>query len=269
MLLHRIHSYAMRLLYLVLTPRHPRAWIDMHAVFEDDGSRLWIHSHGMNRWGLRDVEFVGVPCEFRGYAHGLLFELTGYMKLAKPIKADEHIGGLLVHDHQKVPHFTTSRLVNRPEDPAHSGFLRFVDYKQPLESGFPRRLFAVHVGSLAEKTRSPARREILFRESLRIDCGDNSLQEPNPETNPGNWLAWNGLGNALCDLGRVDEGLQCLGEVVNRCPAVAAHMHESVVKGIAAGRVPPPTVDPRSRFWSGLDAEQLRARVAALQDSTD
>lgn len=261
LLLNRLHSLAVRLVYLVLAPRHPRWRTDVHAVLEDDSSQtLWVHTHGLERWHLPNIEFVGVPDALAGYAHGILLDLMGYMKFEKAIGPNEHFGGLLVARDQRVVHYATARLVQRPTDPPHDGFLRFVDHGEPADSGFPRRLFATHIGALGETHRSTAAREKLFRQALAVYPGTDTEWATSSDfgTNPGNWLAFDGLGNALCDRGATEEGINYLREAVKRCPAAALRTREIVEEGVRTGHLPPPEIDPRCAFWLALDPERLR-----------
>jgi hypothetical protein len=257
----RIHGTLVRTMYRILAPGHPRGRTDMHAVFETDrGDTLWIHTHGLEKLGFRELEFVGVPNALRGYAHGMLFDIMGYMKEVKPIEADEHFGGLLAHPEQRVVHYATTRGIDRPDEPEHDGFLRLVDRDRPADSGFPRRLFAAHIASLAERERSPEARERISR--LALDAYKGSPEEwraeGEVEVNPGNWLAWEVLGHALYDQRNGREGERCFQEVVERCPAAALRLSEIYREGIAAGALPPAEVDPRSRFWLSLEAGKLR-----------
>lgn len=233
----------------------------MHAVVEtEQGDTLWTHTHGLEKLGLHEVEFVGVPTALRGYAHGMLFDIMGYMKAQKPIAADEHFGGNLAHPEQRVVHYATARRIQRPDDPEHDGFLRFVDYECSAESRFPSRLFAAHIASFADRERSPATRERLARLALQTYGGSREEwhAEADVDRNPGNWLAWDVLGHALYDQGNEQEGERCFKEVVERCPAAALRLAEIYSEAIAAGDLPPPEHDRRSRFWSSVDSRRLR-----------
>lgn len=260
------------MMYLLLAPGHPRGRTDMHAVFEADGSdKLWVHTHGLDKLGLNEVEFVGVPVPLRGYAHGLLFEIMGYTKFEKPIQPNEHFGGHLAHPDQRVSHYATVRRIDRPDDPDHDGFLRLVDYGCSEESGFPRRLFAAHIGSLAERRRSAVTRERLARLALQTyeATPEEWRNEADVDRNPGNWLAWETLGHALYDQGRELEGERCFKEVVERCPAAAARIYEIYAKGVSSGHLPPPEADSRSRFWLSLDPETLRKAATSRGSAAD
>jgi tetratricopeptide (TPR) repeat protein len=206
----------------------------------------------MSRWDLHDVEFVGVPYPLRGYAHGLLFDLIGYMRASRPILPDEHVGGLLVSEEQPAYHLATARLVNRPNDPEHPSMLRFVDHKATPESGFPARLFAAHVMALASRARTPARRAAMFRTALALVPPSDEPETEDPRGNANNWSALFGLGNALLDLGRVDEGLDTLSRAAQASPRAMRSLAEYYREAIGRGEFPPPEKDPRSRFWSTL-----------------
>jgi hypothetical protein len=214
----------------------------------------------MNRWDLREIELVGVPDDLRGYAHGILFDVMGYMKLEKPIVSGEHFSGLLVSQQQRVHHAATIHEIPRPEDPSHSGFLRLVDYDQSADAGFPNQLFATHIAALADERRSAAEREEMFRRALDLFPGDlkQAHLEPSPNANPGNWLSWDGLGNALCDQGKTEEGMECLRRMIEMCPAAALLTRDIVEEGVETGALPPPDLDERTRFWIDLDPEKLK-----------
>lgn len=264
MLIETLHGLATRLLYLVLAPRHPRGRTAMHAVEEDDnGATLWVHTHGLAKLGLPEIEFVGVPHELRGYAHGMLFDIMGYMKFERPIRPDENFGGMLVHNNQKAAHYATARQIVREGDPAHSGTLRFVNYNQAAESGFPYRLFAVHINCLAEESRSASERERLAKLSLSTHPGspEEWRSQADPDQNPGNWVAYHVLGHALCDQGKIREGLDALRQVLERCPSAAIQFHSIYTEAISEGDLPPADLDPRSRFWTEVNVEALQAEV--------
>ncbi|MRR11954.1 hypothetical protein EG835_05675 [bacterium] len=249
-----MYDALIRLLYRVIAPDHPRRHVKFHAVFEEPGGTLWVHTHGMSRWGLDEVEFVGVPYELRGYAHGLLFDLIGYMRTQKPILPDEHVGGLFVSEDQPVYHLTTSRLISRPHDTQHTSVLRFVDHRASAESGFPTRLFAAHICAMASSERSPSKREGMFRTALALFPPADEPEGDDPRENANNWVALEGLGEALCDLGRTEEGLASLSRAVQVSPRASRALGEHYRAAIARGELPPPEADPRSRFWSNVGA---------------
>lgn len=253
-------------MYRLLAPRHPRGWLDIHALYDENESprRLWIHCHGMTRWGLSNIEFVDVPYDLGGYAHGILFDVVGYMKAVKPVKADEDLGGCFVSGQQIVAHRCSFRSVRRDDEPVDKDFLRVVDIGQPVDSGFPRKLFAAHLLALAGTCRNPARAVPLLKRSVEIFPGD---YEQNPQTenaaveNPNNFFSWESLGSALYSIGERDEGLRCLREAAARWPFGAEKSRQAIVEGIRTGRLPPPDRDDLSKFWMELEPLKVRQQL--------
>ncbi len=249
-----MYDALIRLLYRVIAPGHPRGRVRFDAVYEEPAGTLWVHTHGMSRWGLHEIEFVGIPYALRGYAHGLLFDIIGYMRTQKPILPDEDLGGLFVSQDQPAYHLSTARLVSRPSDSSHSSALRFVDFKATVETGFPRRLFASHIAALASTERSAVKRESMFRTALELFPPAAEQEGEDPRENANNWAALEGLGNALCDLGRAEEGLQCLSRAAAASPRAMRSLAEHFRSAIGRGEFPSPDSDPRSRFWNDLGA---------------
>lgn len=263
-LLFLIHGTILRLFWRLIAPRHPRGWLDIHAVYEDEENptTLWIHCHGMERWQLPNIEFVGVPAELRGYAHGIMMDLVGYMKNIKPMKADENFGGMFVDENQPAWHVGTMRTAPARED--SNTELRVVDYGEPADAGFPVQLFVAHLCALASVNRNPVKQEELARKATELFPGDPRVVpecEFEQGVNPSNFIAWEVLGNALCDQGRDDEGIACLEESVARWTVAAESMAEFIREEIAEGKLPSPEKDPRAIFWQALDVEAVRQKV--------
>ena len=251
-------------MYRILAPGHPRGWLDVATVCQDAAGRtLWIHSHGMERWKLPNLEIVGVPGDLGDYARGILFHVAGYMRSVRTIRPGESFGGRLVGPQQRARHQATLRPIDRPDDPAHSGFLRIVDFGEPATSGFPRRLFAVHLCALAEQAEDAPQRQPMYRQAISLWHGNPAAAVTEgafePGTNENNFLAWEGLGDALCDRGRFDQGILYLEEAVARCPrwARAFSQHVRTEYGPAQSEAS----DPRFTFWSQLDVAEVRQRV--------
>ena len=261
----RIHATAIRWLYRIIAPGHPRGWIEMHAVHEAGRTGLWVHTHGMDRWGLTDLEIVEVPEDLKGYSHGLLFDILGYMKNVKPIQADETFGGMMVSPDQVVVEHCQFRAAPERKDHERSGpCLRIVDIDEPLESGFPKRLFATRLCAYGRTSNNQEKAIGLLRRSIDLLPGDYSqdpqdLQESGD--NPGNYFAWEGLGCLLCETGQEAEGLQCLREAAARWPFAAADYANYVRDCVKEGKLPPPRKSAQSKFWCELDAAENRNRL--------
>ncbi len=243
--------------YRIVAPGHPRGWLTFHAVGEEgEPPRCWVHCHGMERWDLPNLEMVEVPDDLIGYAHGIIFELVGYMKAEKPIRADENFGGAWIGG-EAQPVYHSGTLRRAPARDGHDGLLRVVDAGEPLESGFPRRLFAAHMSALAFDMRDPRRQEEVFRRIIAFWPGQPAAPgdlDFEFGRNPNNYVAWLGLGEALCDQGRFDEGLAALQEAVARCPGWAADFAEHVRETTPPDAADDPAGDPRFRFWREVGA---------------
>lgn len=267
-----MRATVLRWLYRIVAPRHPRGWLDVQAVYKQDAepTTMWVHCHGMERWNLPNVEFVGVPLDLGGYAHGLMFEIVGYMKNEKPIGPDENLGGLLVSEDQPAIHYATARHVSRLDDPAHDGFLRFVDFEQPLEAGFPFRLFAAHLCALGMAAGSPEKAESMLQRAIEIFPHGPTAEMP-PEqyeegSNPNNWAVWLSLGLSLCSQERLEEGIECFKEAVARYPAGARAKAKQIRADVAEGTFIWPADAPEARFWTELDVDAVRREVLTKYD---
>ena len=258
---HQVHGTLLRWLYRILAPRHPRGWLDFHALTDETNPQVLcsVHCHGMARWKLPNIEIVNVPHDLGGYAHGIMFDMVGYMKNQREIKPDETLGGMFVSNQQVVPHRCSFRLVRLEDEPREQEFLRVVDLDEPADSGFPKRLFAAHLLALAETTRDLAKRTSMLRRSVEIFPGEpNSGRDDEsaaPE-NPGNFFSWCSLGDAFCEQGDVAEGLRCLRTAVAHWPCGGRKNAGIIVDAIRDGRLPSADNDPRSKFWSEVAAHK-------------
>jgi hypothetical protein len=257
---HHVHGTLLRWMYRLLAPRHPRGWLDFHALTDEHDPELLcsVHCHGMARWNLPNLEIVNVPRDLGGYAHGIMFDIAGYMRSQRTIKADETLGGKFVGEHQVVPHYCSFRAVRLDDEPTEKDLLRIVDLNETAESGFPKRLFAAHILALAEKTRDPTKRAAMLRRAVTIHPGEPN-SGPDDESaateNPGNFFSWYSLGDALCDAGELEEGLQCLRTAVGRWPCGGRKNAAVIVEAIRSGQLPPPDRDARSKFWTEVAAQ--------------
>lgn len=229
----------------------------MHAVPDerDPGVLASVHCHGMGRWNLSNLEIVDVPIDLAGFAHGILFELTGYMKAHRAIRAGETFGGFLVSPTQIVPHLCLLVGSHRQDEPVERDFLRVVDRGGDGESRFPARLFAAHLLALAGIERHASRRTWMLRRSVAIHPGESDAgpeDEAAARDNPGNFFSWYALGDALCETGHEEEGLRCLETAATRWPFGARRNAMAIVEAIRADTLPPPSKDRRSRFWSDV-----------------
>jgi len=265
----RLHGTLVRFFYRVFAPNSARGFLDMHAVYEGDpGRTLWIHSHGMSRFNLPDIELVGVPADLRGPAHGLMMSVLDYMKNQKPILPDENFGGLLIGEEQLAPHLATIRRAPDRDDD-HRSMLRLVDFEEPADSGFPHRLFATHLCALATIS-GRSKREHLYRRATEIFSGAFADKGEGVDAGTGevdavllqrktNSLAWESLAMDLTERGAFDEAIAAFDQAVARNPAWASFFKKEVTEH--AGTNFPPAEHPITAYWIDVDIDAVRARV--------
>lgn len=241
----------------------PHGWADYHCVEEPDGT-FWIHCHGLRRWRLRDVEFVGVPREMCGYAHQLMFEIIAEGRAGQGLVPDHDIEGVFSAPRQNFRQAATLRTALR-DDPEHRDMVRIVDRDQPLESGFPRRLFASHIAAWAEFAEDPAQKEAMCRRALAIFPGFFLEMNAGAEIRPrdpdltdlqlrANLSVYVSLAQALFDQGRAEEGFGYLEQAIARCPGWAGIYREYMSKTVRRK-------DPYADFWRQADIAEICARL--------
>ena len=237
----------------MFSPKHPRGWIDV--IFDtyqlNEKAVARVFTKGMGRWNLKDLEIIDVPVELRGYAHGILFELTGYMKNQKPINADENFGGALVHGGQRLVNYATFR--------PSGDLLRVVDLETALESGFPKKLFASFLIEGSTLTRNPEKQEAEARFAVgifdTIDTVDPAEMEADYRNghNVNNYGGFDRLGDILLDKGD-KKGWEYLYQAISRCPFHAKDLAAAIRKDFN-GNYPNP--DERFKFWGELDDAKI------------
>lgn len=266
-LAHRLHGVAVRTLYRILAPRHPRGWVDVHHVITDATGVGWVHTHGMTRLNLPEVEMVDVPPHLAGYCHGILFDVIGYLRHVKPIADGESFGGNLVSEDQVVPHQATMHAVTNDEH--HRNVLRVVDQGLQRDGGFPRKLVAAHLLALADQERRPNRQERLSRMAIDIYPGGDETPGSVEEAwrNPNNYFGWDKLAVSLADQGRSDEAAAAWDESAVRWPEAASRFATHVVERMKAGHIPPPEADPSTAYWRDFAIATVQERVAKKRAS--
>lgn len=258
----RLAGPGVRLLRRVFDLDDPHGWADYHCIEAADGT-LWIHCH-TPRGRLPAMEFVGVPADMRGHAHQLIFGILAHGRAGHRLGVDCDIEGIFSAPLQNFRQMATLRGTNY-EDPDHHGLLRIVDWDQPAESGFPRRLFAAHIMAWAEFTEDPAQREAMSRRALAIFPGYFLEMLAGADIRPGeadltdtqsraNLSAYIVLAHALFDQGRAKEGIGYLEQAIARCPGWAcAHRHHLLNTYRAKDRY----ID----FWRAADIEEICGRL--------
>lgn len=243
-----------KFLYRLITPKHPRGWIDViYETYEKNDEILAkVFTKGMSRWKLNDLEIIDVPQSLIGYAHGILFELTGYMKNQQPINADENFGGFLIHNNQRLVNYATFR--NSGES------LRIVDFETNLESGFPKKLFASYLIEGSIKTKNPAKQEHEIKKAIEIFDSIDTIGEKKIESafknghNVNNYAAFDRLGDILLDRGD-NKGWDFIYQAISRCPNYAKELSNDINKEFNGNY---PSDDERFKFWGELDDKKIR-----------
>jgi len=233
-------------------------------MLEDDGSKAWLHCHGMEKWNLPNIEFMDVPRDLLGYGHGIMLSIVGYMKSVKSINENENLGGMFTSENQSAIHQCTMR--RSPEsDSEHRNMLRVVDLGQDASARFPYKLFAAHLISVADEEKILGKREWLYRKAIEIYEGSShssALPEDEHWQNPNNYFAWEGLGMALVDAGRVREAIKCFERAAVRWPIGAQALRNHLVQQISNGALPPADQNECSRFWNDFKIEEILAKFS-------
>ena len=258
----RLVSPMARLLYRIFGRANPRGWADYHCVRERRGT-LWVHCHGPAKRGGANLEFVGVPQELRAAALQLMFALVAQMRAGRQLVADGDFAAPLSSRRQAFMQIGTLR-ATAWNDRHHTGMLRVVDYREPLQSGFPRRLCASHIAARALLADTPERKAKQCRRSLEIfagdftdpgdgigvDGGDADLTELQ---NRCNLLAYTGLADALCEQNRHNDACGIIVDAIARCPGWARGYRDRL---LASGA--PET--QYTRFWRDADIADIALR---------
>lgn len=238
-------NYLLKLFYRLTEPSNPRGWIDVNVT--DIGAEpgtVNVYTEGMDRYGLANLEIIDIPFDLRGYAHGILFGIIGYMKNEKPILADESMGGSLWFAEPLVYQFCTAR--KSPDQ--RRNLLRIVDLNASVTTGFPRKLFASYLNGYAAEA-SDKKAEQMLRQSVEIYPGGGEDIDTEPTENPNNYSAYYLLGDTLCNRGAIDEGLRHLKTATEGSRKFREFMSGEIAAAIARGELPPADSDPRSKFW--------------------
>jgi len=258
----RLVGTGTRLYRRFFSPDDPHGWADYHCVAEPEGT-LWIHCHGLRRWRLPDLEFVGVPPDMRGYAHQMLFEIVANARARRLLAEESDIEGVFSAPLQSFRQMATLRW-SRREDPDHKGGLRIVDRGHPAESGFPRRLFASHIAAWADLAEDPARKEAMCRRALAVfpGCflemsagadvasGKADLTDLQQRANLSVYLS---LAQALFDQDRPAEAIGYLEEAIARCPGWGQTYCDYLVRKYRRK-------DAFMNFWREADIPEICAR---------
>ena len=258
----RLAGTATRLYRRFFQPDDPHGWADYHCVKQPDGY-FWIHTHGLRRWRLPDLEFTDVPHDMRGHAHQLMFAIIESLRGDVAVRAVGDIEGLFSAPGQNFRQMAT--LCPSPhEDSRHRDILRIVDWDRPVESGFPARLFAAHIAAWAELSGDPAQKEAMCRRALAIYPGNFLEMTAGCDINPrnadvtdlqhrANLSVYLSLADALFAQGRPGEAIGYLEEAIARCPGWGQVQRGYLVEKYRRK-------DAFMNFWRDADVAEICAR---------
>jgi len=260
----RLAGPVSRLYRKLFKPDDPRGWADYHMVPDRRGT-LWIHCHGLQRRLGGDLEFVAVPTDLRAVALDLMFAVIRHLKGGHRACADMPLSARLVSKTQSFAHLATLRTAPRA-DKRHLGSLRILDYDEPIQSGFPRRLFASHLAAQAEAAKDPKRKEKLYRRAIEVfpgDFGGDEGVEFDPaapdltvQQNRSNLVAYMGLAEILRAQRRMGEAAGFLEAAIARCPVWAMAHRAFLLQDYRPD-------DPYLRYWNDANIGEIALRRQA------
>jgi hypothetical protein len=245
----------------MFNPGDPHGWGDYHIVPESGGN-LWVHTHGLDNYGLLNLEFESVPGDLRDAAVHLMLALVRHGRTEQHLEVDGDFSGVLSAKEPGFRQLGTLRSTNHG-DAEHRGLIRVVDQGEPMGASFPARLFASHLVARAVETQSAKQREQMCRRSLEIFPGEPAPHDLRVDESGGgrdmtelqqvaNLGARMGLAGALLERDERDEGLQVLEEAIAFCPGWAREHKRHAADG---GN------DFHTRFWADADIDEICSRL--------
>lgn len=251
-------------------PGDPLGWADYHVVADRRGT-LWIHCHGMRRRIGFDLEFTGVPADLRKEAMRLLIGIIYQIRRQGRVRPDSDFGGRFSASRQRFSQAGTFRRAPW-SDKRHAGSLRIVDFGEPLQSGFPARLFAAHLVARGEATPDPLRAEALYRRATELFPGEPADLAAMADFDPpdgditglqacSNLGAWIGLASALRRQNRGPDACAAAAEAIARCPDWA-RLYRSHFLATDTGR------DAYHQYWEDIDIGDTLARRTMAPGTT-
>lgn len=217
-----IRTRVVKLLYRLLSPSHPRGWIEIDWE-ETSADTVRVFTEGLVRFNLPEIEILDCPADqtLLGYCHGAMFVAIGALQHStsaqKPIRNGD----------------TLDLRANEDEEPAlvvlHSaseGLLRLQDLDG--SSGlFPSAAIATYILNAAEKMR-PYQALLAADLASQIHAKDFDFKELRPsedefhaELSRSNARAYYVISDALAALNRRDEAIEFIKEAVARAPYMA------------------------------------------------
>jgi hypothetical protein len=270
----RLAGPAKRLYCRFFARSNPLGWADYHVVEERRGT-LWVHCHGLkSRKGFK-LEFVGVPTNLRQEAIRLMMGVIRILRDKGRFAPDTDFAGRLSSSRQSLSQVGTFRKSSR-SDRDHEGTLRIVDFGEPMQSGFPTKLFAAHLVARGQGQTDAKKAENMFRRAIALFPGEAALAADTADYDPAdgditalqaksNLGAWLGLALALRAQNRTPEACAAAADAIARCTDWARPYRDHFVQTDGGN-------DAYLRFWRDLDVIEVAARrpsVMTTPSATD
>jgi hypothetical protein len=240
--------------YRITAPRHPRGWVEFELL--KGAKPTTLRTKGMSSKRLPELEMVDPPLDLLGPVHGIFMALMEtIVQAAQPPRSGDTLGGKFVSEEQTYIQTCRLRDVRAGASPRS---LRICDIDESVEDGSPRRLIATHLCALAESARTAERFTLLKRATEIYPDVVESSAAPLEQwaTNPNNFGAWEGLGNAFADRGDADQAIRCWRKAVAHWPAGGLYLGKSICAQLDDGRL---RADKSIRdFWCELSPERIQ-----------
>lgn len=204
-------------------------------------------TEGLGAAGLRELEIVGVPRALEAEVRELLRLTALRVVEEKPERDGASIGGAFVDSAQTAIHVATLRVAAESIHPGARELLRVVDFSERVDAGFPYRLVATHLATIAPAQRSLRDRERLARASVELfpghPAGGATQERFDRGENVENFVGWEALADVLFERGRINEARDALRAAAERCPAWASDFAKHIRAHVTTKD------DPRMSFW--------------------
>jgi len=226
-----VRTYLVRMLYRLISPNHPRGWIELDWEEMSDGS-MRVFSEGLAKFDLPELEMLDCPADqvLLGYCHGIMFIAIGALQLSQ--KEGRSIG-----DGETVDLRT-----NEDEEQA---LVRLISVGQrvfrleDLEHGpnlFPSCAAATYILNAAEKMRPLKALEAaglaaeIHAKQFNFEAVKPNEDEFHTALGRSNARAYYLIGDALVALNREDDALEAIEEGVARAPFMAERIKVDLVE---------------------------------------
>ncbi len=255
-----VRSYLVRLLYRLISPKHPRGWIELDWEEMPDGS-MRLFSEGLDTFDLPEIEILDCPADqvLLGYCHGIMFVVIGALQLSqkkgRPISDGETVDLRVNEDEEQA----VVRLVS-----VGRGVYRLEDL-DPGPNSFPSCAVATYILNAADNMR-PLKALEAADLAAEVHAKQFSFEEVRPSEDDfhtalsrSNARAYYLIGDALVALNREDDALEAIEEGVARAPFMAERIKADLVEQADLG--------PIENYLKSVDPWQVQERFRLSRSS--